>query len=258
MNPSKPLYLFFDLDGTVLIDRKLPKLNLDAMRRAQRLGHKLILNTGRSRGSYARVASLTDVPWDGMCFGAADINVQGENISLKTIGEQDFLIWLDYCIEHRVCLCYGGRERLEFLDFSAYDHPLTADERHAAVKYATSLYRQDPLTNFSVQCVIPKGTMPESGLTPIQLSTYADVFPRGCNKGNVILEFCRATGAPLESCVCFGDSANDIDMFRVCPIGVCMKNAPPELAALATYRAQSDCGVAEGLAWLLGAAEDEI
>ena len=258
MNPRQTLYLFFDLDGTVLIDRKLPRQHLNAMRRAQQLGHKLILNTGRSRGSYARVASITDISWDGQCFGAADINYQGKNISLKTIDEQDFRIWLNYCMEHRVCLCYGGREHLEFLDFSAYDHPMTEAEKQTALEYAATLYRQNPLTNFSVQCVIPPETMPVSSLAPIQLSTYADVFPPNCNKGTAVLEFCRATGAPLESCVCFGDSANDIDMFRVCPNSVCMKNAPPELASLATYHAQSNYGVAEGLAHLLQLTQDEV
>lgn len=257
MNNQQTLYLFFDLDGTVLLNGKLPWQNLNAMQRAQQMGHKLILNTGRSRGSYTRVKQAALIPWDGLCFGAADINYQGNNLSLKTINEQDFHIWLDYCMEHRICLCYGGREYLEFLDFTSYAHPLTEDEKQKAREHAATLYRQNPLTNFSVQTVIPVETMPKSGLIPIQLSTYADVFPEGCNKGNVILDFCRATGASLEQCVCFGDSANDVDMFRVCPTSVCMKNAPPELTALATYHAKGDFGVAEGLMHLLQFSLDE-
>ena len=257
MNLKKPLYLFFDLDGTVLLDGKLPKQNLDAMRRAKQLGHKLILNTGRSRGGYSRAKQASDIPWDGMCFSACDINYQGKNISLEIIGEQDFYIWLDYCMEHRIRFAYCGREFLEFLDFAALSAPMTERQKQEARAHAAELYRQNPLTNFSVYAVLAPEHIPKSDLTPIQLSTYADVFPKGCNKGKVILDFCRATGAPLEQCVCFGDSANDIDMFRVCPTSACMMGAPPELAALATYRAHSDYGVAEALMHLLDFSIDE-
>ncbi len=256
MNVQNPLYLFFDLDGTVLLDGKLPKQNLYAMRRAQQMGHKLILNTGRSRGGYARATQASVIPWDGMCFSAADINYQGNNISLNTIDEKDFYIWLDYCMEHRLRLAYCGREFLEFLDFSAYRCPMTEQQKQQAREHAAALYRQNTLTNFSVYAVIPPEQIPRSDLTPIQLSTYADVFPKGCNKGKVILDFCRATGASLEQCVCFGDSTNDIDMFRVCPTSVCMKGAPPELAALSTYQAKSDYGVAEALMHLLHFSSD--
>lgn len=251
MNIHQPLYLFFDLDGTVLLDSNLPKQNLVAMQRAQQMGHKLILNTGRSRGGYARAKQASEISWDGMCFSASDINYQGNNISFKTIDEQDFYIWLNYCMEHRIRFAYCGREFLEFLDFAAYRSPLTEQQKQSVREHAALLYRQNPLTNFSVYAVLPPDQIPKSNLTPIQLSTYADIFPKGCNKGKVILDFCHATGALLEQCVCFGDSANDIDMFRVCPTSVCMRGAPQELTELSTYQAKSKYGVAEGLMHLL-------
>ena len=258
MNIHAPLYLFFDLDGTVLVNHKLPPKNLAAMKRAQAMGHKLILNTGRSRGGYATVPHAHVVPWDGMCFSASDIMYEGRDISHVTVSEKDFHIWLEYCMQHRVRLAYCGREWLEFLDFSTYDAPLTEDEKDKHRAHAAALYEQNPLTNVSVYSVIPQKTIPkESGITPIQLATYADLFPAGCNKGKVILTFCEAMGVSPEQCVCFGDSANDVDMFRVCPTSVAMSYAPDTLKALASYVATSEYGVAEGICHLLGFSLDE-
>ncbi len=257
MNIYSPLYLFFDLDGTVLVDGKLPAENLAAMRRAQQLGHKLILNTGRSRGGYAHVPQANAVPWDGMCFSASDINYEGRSLRLVTVSEQDFRIWLEYCMNHRVRLAYCGREWLEYLDFTIYKQPLTESEKDQHRAYAAALFRKNPLTNVSVHTVIPPDTIPESGLVPIQLSTYADLFPHGCHKGQVIRDFCAALDISPEQCVCFGDSANDVDMFRVCPTSCAMSYAPDELKALATYTATGAYGVAEGLCHLLNFSLDE-
>jgi HAD superfamily hydrolase (TIGR01484 family) len=253
MNVNQPLYLFFDLDGTVLVKRKLPIQNLVAMKRAQAMGHKLILNTGRSRGSYAARAEQADaVPWDGMIFSAADINYQGDNLALLTVSEEDFHVWLEYCIEHRVKLSYCGREWLEFFDFTTYEQPLTEQQKDEHRAHAAALYSQNLPTTISVHTVLSPETNPTSSLRPIQLPTYVDLYPAGCDKGKVILDFCRISGVSIEQCVCFGDSVNDADMFRVCPTSVAMSYAPDELTSLATYVASGEFGVAEGLGHLLG------
>ena len=258
MNIHSPLYLFFDLDGTVLIHHHLPPENLAAMKRAQVMGHKLILNTGRSRGGYALVPEANAVPWDGMCFSASDIMYEGRDISHVTVSEKDFHIWLEYCMTYRVRLAYCGRKWLENLDFTVYDAPLTEAEKDKHRAYATELYAKNPLTNVSVHTVIPPDTIPQqSSIVPIQLSTYADLFPSGCNKGKVILDFCEAMNVPLTQCICFGDSANDVDMFRVCPTSVAMSYAPDELKALATHVATGEYGVAESLCKLLGFSLNE-
>ncbi|MBQ8719251.1 MAG: HAD family phosphatase, partial [Clostridia bacterium] len=258
MNIHSPLYLFFDLDGTVLVNHKLPPKNLAAMKRAQAMGHKLILNTGRSRGGYALVPEANAIPWDGMCFSASDIMYEGRDISHVTVSEKDFHIWLEYCMTYRVRLAYCGREWLEYLDFTVYSEPLTEAEKNKHRAYADELYAKNPLTNVSVHSVIPPETIPpESGITPIQLSTYADLFPAGSSKGKVIEDFCAALHVPIEQCVCFGDSANDVDMFRVCPTSYAMSYAPDELKRHATYVATGEYGVAEGLSHLLGFSLDE-
>ena len=84
------------------------------------------------------------------------------------------------------------------------------------------------------------------------MHTYADIFAPGCNKGTALKLFCEKAEIPLSQCVCFGDSENDLDVFRVCPTSICMKHAPEALASLATYHAKTDFGVAEGIRYLFG------
>ena len=65
------------------------------------------------------------------------------------------------------------------------------------------------------------------------------------------MEYCRLTGTDPKDCVCFGDSGNDLGMFRVCGDGICMQNSPQELIELSSYPAKGEHGVAEGIDRLL-------
>ena len=64
--------------------------------------------------------------------------------------------------------------------------------------------------------------------------------------------FCERYAIPTEQCVCFGDSLNDLAVFRVCPNSVAMKHSPEELRQCATYIAGGEIGVAEGVAHYFG------
>ena len=100
MDTQKTCYLFFDLDGTVIShDGALSDANLQAMLAAQRLGHKLILNTGRSRGGYMlkNADAARVIPWDGTCFSASDIIYEGRLLYENGVSWEDFSSWLEYC-----------------------------------------------------------------------------------------------------------------------------------------------------------------
>lgn len=255
MDISKPCYLFFDLDGTVLgHDGKLSEETLAAMLRAQKLGHKLILNTGRSQGGYMlkKVEAAHAIPWDGKCFSASDIFFEGELIYENRVSWEDFSAWLEYSMERRMGFYYCGRRSTFIWDFSKYNSAITEAEKDEWRATAKAEFESNILTNISVVGVLDQGALPKSGLCICQLPTYADLFPAGCNKGEIVRIFCEKTGADLEQCAGFGDSNNDVDMLRVCPTGVCMKNSPQSLIDVATYHAKTENGVAEGLNALFG------
>lgn len=255
MDTTKPCYLFFDLDGTVIThDGNLKKETLDAMLRVQALGHKLILNTGRSQAGYMQkdASAAHAIPWDGKCFSASDIFYGDELLYENGVSWSDFSIWLEFCMEHRADLWYCGRKDRTLFAFSEYGTPMTSSQKAECRQKAEREFNKNPLTNISIMGVLEKNDLPASGLCIFQLPTYADLFPKGCNKGQVVRIFCEKTGVSLDQCVGFGDSSNDVDMLCVCPIGVCMKDSPKALIETSTYHAETENGVAEGLHMLFG------
>lgn len=252
MNKHQTCYLFFDLDGTVYLKGSIPDENLQTMRAAQALGHKLILNTGRSRGNTLPSALVFDVPWDGMIFGGgAEIWWKNERVFRQTVCAEDCHAWLSYCVRQGRNITFGGSDSR--LVFDLKKNPELAAKENYAVCAAqlNEMLAADCVTNLTVIGTLPSD-YPKTKMTVIQLSTYADIFPNECDKGKAINRFCELMGATLEQCVGFGDSQNDLEMFRVCPTGVCMKHSPAELVALSTYHAKTDIGVAEGLRYLFG------
>ena len=57
-------YLFFDLDGTLIVDGKLSDETVNALNYAKNKGCKLYINTGRSRGNFLLPVALSKTPTD--------------------------------------------------------------------------------------------------------------------------------------------------------------------------------------------------
>lgn len=254
MDKTKTCYLFFDLDGTVLTHQgKLEKETLETMLAVQAMGHKLILNTGRSQGGYKLAPAAHTIPWDGACFSSSDIFFGGRLLSESTVPEEDFFAWLEYCMEQRIDVRYCGRETQVLFDFSRYSAPMTGEEQDSWRQLAQKEFETNVLTNLSVMSVLPlDDRLPKTNLKLYQLPTYVDLFAPGCDKGSVVRKFCCALDIPLEQCVGFGDSTNDVDMLAACSLGICMKNSPQILIDTATYHAKTENGVREGLEMLFG------
>lgn len=257
MNKEQTCYLFFDLDGTVLVKGKLPLENMKAMMAAKRMGHKLILNTGRSRGNTLPINAVFDIPWDGMIFGGgAEIRWKDELMHRQAVSAVDCRKWLSYCLQKKHTIVFGGSHSLLIFDVKDRSETVSDAERDAYFARLDEMLTKEAVTNLTVRGILPDD-YPETEMTVIQLPTYADIFPPNCNKGKAILQFCEMTGASLEQCACFGDSQNDLDMFRVCPNSFCMSQAPQELIDLSAYHAKTEFGVAESLNRLFGLDENE-
>ena len=75
--------------------------------------------------------------------------------------------------------------------------------------------------------------LPE-GLTVVQTAPfYLEVIPAAINKGQGLVDTCRALGIAPEEAVAFGDAENDIPMLRAAGTGVAMGNAAPAVKAAA-------------------------
>ena len=76
-----------------------------------------------------------------------------------------------------------------------------------------------------------------------------EINARTAHKGVALARFAEALGLTLDSCMAFGDGANDLTMVEAAGIGVAMSNACPEVLSVADYVTASndEDGVAAAL-----------
>ena len=71
-------------------------------------------------------------------------------------------------------------------------------------------------------------------------SDNIEVNAKGVSKGDAIKTLCEMLNIDLADTMCFGDSGNDIEMFKVVGIPVVMGNSEvEELGKLAKYKAKN-------------------
>ena len=252
LDVTKTCYLFFDYDNTVLVNGSLPEEHVRAMEAVQKLGHQLIINTGRAERMFTPHKDSQKIPWDGAIYGASDLRYRGEILEQAFISWEDFYPWLEVCIKNRTELAYCGSKEVVVWNFKARRSELTPEEKECVYKEAEAVFAENPLMKMTYRAPLKECEFPKTTLRAIALPKYVEIFASGWDKGIALLRFCEKLDIPLSQCICFGDSENDMDVFRVCPTGICMKESPKALSELADYHAKTDFGVAEGLEYLFG------
>ena len=83
---------------------------------------------------------------------------------------------------------------------------------------------------------------------------YLEIVNIRSGKGNALLNFCKQNGIPVEECVAFGDSLNDVPMLKNAGVGVVVENAREDIKASADYVCASNDqdGVAEVIEMIIG------
>ena len=80
-------------------------------------------------------------------------------------------------------------------------------------------------------------------------SWYLELLPPGCDKGSALRMVNRYLGIPRAGSLCFGDGANDLDMFRAAGTRVAVRGSCPALVQLADSLCgpPSESGIAQEL-----------
>ena len=80
-------------------------------------------------------------------------------------------------------------------------------------------------------------------------SWYLELLPPGCGKGSALRMVNRYLGIPRSGSLCFGDGANDLDMFRAAGTRVAVRGSCPALVQLADSLCgpPSESGIAQEL-----------
>ncbi|MBR5515321.1 MAG: HAD family hydrolase [Clostridia bacterium] len=236
-------YLFFDYDGTLTHNGVISEKNKEYLARAQKAGHKIFLNTGRSKGNMPENA-LSDINWDGMICGGGYMEYEGRVLFETDLDEKILTKALKYAEDKGVSVLFEGVERVyvnrnEEGCENIYDHlPFSPELRITNITVGAKLPKEDKdLFSDASVCVLP---------------TYFEIMKKGVSKSSGLKYIEENLGIDHGDIIVFGDSENDIEMLKYAKTSVIMNHAPKTLDAYATLRTESsENGVAEGLIKLL-------
>ena len=236
-------YLFFDYDGTLTHGGVISEKNKEYLARAQAAGHKIFLNTGRSKGNMPDHV-LRDIPFDGMICGAGYMEYEGRILFEKHMPVSTLEEGLKYAREKGCRVLYEGVEKLYSNEPNQWlldiDEHLPFSDEHR-------------ITNMTIgRALDPEDRDRFSQCKVVELATYFEVMPKDVGKATGLKFIEDNMGVPHEDIIVFGDSENDVEMLKYAATSVIMNHAPDFLDEYATLRTESDeNGVAEGLAKLL-------
>lgn len=263
-----------DLDGTLNNDEKrITQKTKDALMAAQKRGIRLALASARpSPGLYKERDILCLREYGGILMsynGGRIVDAATDKVLFETAmdmeqtrqvlrfleslpvtpilddGKQFYVTSrdgykVDYECRNNNMICSEVGVLADFLDF-------------APIKILMSV---EPGKLKAVQDQIA-AFLPEE-LTVVQTAPfYLEVIPRRINKGQGIMDICRALELTPAEVIAFGDAENDIPMLRASGMGVAMGNAaqPVKEAADHITDTNNNDGIAVALAQLLHTAE---
>lgn len=255
--------IFLDLDGTLNNDQKvITPRTLNALMAAQKQGVRLVLASARpSPGLHRERDVLRLREYGGILMsynGGRIVGAATNTVLFETAMEQETARWvlqkledlpvtpiLDDGKQFYVTDENGYQVRYECMNngmgCAAVDN-LAAFLSFAPIKILMSV---KPELLPEVQGEIARFLPPE--LTVVQTAPfYLEVIPAAINKGQGLLDTCRALGIDPKVTVAFGDAENDIPMLQAAGTGVAMDNAVPnvKIAADTVTLSNNDDGIA--------------
>lgn len=247
IDTTKPCLCFFDWDGTLRTRPSsdgMPSENIEALRKLQSMGHKIILNSGRSYGNYPPFA-LEVLPWDAVIAGCAFVKV-GEQILLsQSLSKAALLHAIDIWEKHHFTCLLEGQKTTYVIGEKC--HWLDITENAAA--YINEHYEEMNVTNICIEddtTGLGDDVFDQAYVT--YHGSYTEVNIQGYYKDTGMRILSDYFGIPMTQTIAFGDSVNDIRMLDAAETAVLMPSAPKEMDSLADYRAKDPIsGVAEAI-----------
>lgn len=233
-------YLFFDYDGTLTHNGTISDMNIEYLAKARAAGHKIFLNTGRSKGNVPDHVK-ENINWNGMICGSGYMEYEGKVLFEKHLSPDVLKSALDYAEQK------GTRILFEAVDEVYSNHP------NEWLKPICGFGDELRIINATVNMPLPpedREIFSEAKLC--ELPGYFEITSKGIGKDTGLRFIEENLGVPHEDVIVFGDSENDIEMLKFAHTSVIMHHAPKFLDKYASMRTESDeNGVAEALIKLL-------
>jgi len=257
-------YIFFDADGTILdIKRGIPEDAKLAIRQLVANGHKAFLCTGRSRAFIPKEA--LELPFSGIISNmGAYIEYQGKPV-------YDFELPLDTArhamevlrqnglvpvMEGNAHMYYDLDEYTTEVDWFADLITQVLGDKHRTIRG-----NEDNLHINKISAKRLPGCNAEKAVSELSdifdaiwhegafVGSTVEMIAKGHSKGIALAVLTGVLGVDFEDTVAFGDSNNDIDMFKAVKTKVAMGDATPEMIRMASFVTEPlfEGGISNGL-----------
>lgn len=227
--------LFFDIDGTILseVTHQVPRSTVRAFQAAQKAGHLLFINTGRT--ACCVPSTIRRYKFDGLLCGCGTyISCGEEEIFHSSLEKKRGKAIIDKLVECRLIGIAEAKEDVYFPErVTAYDgleafrrsfrkygigveQPL---ERGDFIYDKMFIYAGEDSDRDSFFAFVKE----DMDIIDRGNSTY-EIIQKGHSKGTACGQILKRYGIPRSRSYAFGDSSNDLDMFRAVGHAVAMGN----------------------------------
>lgn len=250
--------IFLDIDGTIRdFDGTVLPSAVEAIRRARKNGHEVILNTGRL---YCRIEKkIRDIGFDGIIASSGGyIEYQGERIAhkyftqlayielMKDLLEQHCVVemgnnkgsyvlqenWEDYCrVYTELCVRFSADES-EALMPRPVESLLEVPDVEQLIVFSQKDARREILSKWGYSFHIMNLWLPSASHSDIWAG---EITPNYITKAEAVRQILKVKECGRETAVAIGDGDNDIEMIRCAGTGVAMGNGTPWVKEIADH-----------------------
>lgn len=241
-----------DLDGTLLnSNHELSIENKNSLLKAMKLGHKVVIVTGRDNYAAVDIAkNLNFKEFGGLISssnGSRVYDCKKEKFIINHFIDKtlvDSIIDYGKSLGFDLVIYHDGKILVEKTDVCAIEYLRTKNKMPVIVN---PNLKSD--ISFEVSKILFTSTADNlknkfgkfsdkfEGLVEIvhSLPETLDVMPIGISKGRSLRDIADYYGIKIENTVSFGDELNDLDFIKNAGIGVAMGNSIDEIKAIADY-----------------------
>ena len=207
--------LFFDIDGTILseITKEIPQSTFRALSKAKENGHLLFINTGRTRCTLP--IKITEMPFDGfLCGCGIFLTYRDEIFYKKNLPSARADAIAKMAGECRIDGVFEGVEDVYFSKFASRFEDIEALRTKMKKRgLGQKRYLEEGGFHFI-----------ERDLDIIDRENGAyECVPKGCSKATAIQMVLDKFHLSREQSYVFGDSENDLAMFRYAGHAIAME-----------------------------------
>lgn len=233
------LLFCFDVDGTLRdnVHHQVSQSTKEALRLLKQNGYKIVISSGRGIDSLKKTGLMEQFPWDGFVCNNGQVVLDAKqnclfHAKLKKESVEETLRIADE-LGYAVVLKSNPRIITKEPDEYVYETQryfnnnipslgqYVGQDVDAMIVYGPLGYDYAPFLNIDGVTVLPGE------------STYADLTIEGISKATGIQLLMNLYG--LDGYVAFGDSLNDMDMFKHAQISIAMGQGNQKLKDIATY-----------------------